>query len=79
MKDFFILLCLFCLIFVTIMIVFYIVKKNLVIKIEKSTNNEISNDQEFVEFIKKHSDDEEFVEFVDESLNNSEENNDKNI
>ena len=52
--------------------------KNLDIKIFKKGNSDVSNDNnDFVNFVKENTDDKEFSEFVEQSINNSDETNNK--
>ena len=52
--------------------------KNLDIKIFKKSNSDESNDNDdFVNFVKENTDDKEFSEFVEQSINNSDETNNK--
>ena len=52
--------------------------KNLDIKIFKKSNSDVSNDnEEFINFVKENTDDKEFSEFVEQSINNSDETNNK--
>ena len=52
--------------------------KNLDIKIFKKSNSDVSNDNDdFVNFVKENTDDKEFSEFVEQSINNSDETNNK--